>query len=279
MLIEMLNILDPLDLASPNSFPAMHLLTETMRRTYAERASYLGDADFGKVPVEQLTSVHHAAILRKQILDLPPEAPVAAGGLQMEKSGATTHYSVVDAEGNAVSNTYTLDGWFGSGVTVEGAGFLLNNEMDDFSAKPGSPNLFGLLQGEANAIAPYKRPLSQMTPTIVLKDGKLRLVLGSPGGSTITNTVLQVLLNVLVYRMDVLQAVSAPRFHDQWMPDKVMLERDGFSSATIERLRAAGYPVGFRENMGDCEAIEIDPHSDVRRGASDPRGDGKAIGY
>ena len=208
MLIEMLNILDPLDLDMQNSYPAMHLIAETMRRAYADRASYLGDGDFAQVPVDQLTSLQHADFLRKQILDSPPEAPVTASHLQVEKSGATTHFSVVDAEGNAVSNTYTLDGWFGWGVTVEGAGFLLNNEMDDFSAKPGAPNLYGLLQSEANSIAPHKRPLSQMTPTIVLEDGKLRLVLGSPGGSTITNTVFQVLLNVLVYRMDVLAAVG-----------------------------------------------------------------------
>ncbi len=280
MLIEMLNILDPLDLASPNSYPAMHLIAETMRRVYADRASYLGDADFTKVPVEQLTSLQHSEILRKQILESPPETPVTASDLQVGGSRApqrTIQWSMPRA--NAVSNTYTLNGWFGCGVTVEGAGFLLNNEMDDFTSKPGAPNLFGLVQGEANAIAPYKRPLSSTTPTMVLKDGKLRLVLGSPGGSTITNTVLQVLLNVLVYKMDVLQAVSAPRFHDQWSPDKVELEREGFSSATIERLRQAGYPVSFRDNMGDCEAIEVDPQSGVRYGASDPRGDGKAVGY
>jgi gamma-glutamyltranspeptidase/glutathione hydrolase len=178
-----------------------------------------------------------------------------------------------------VANTYTLNGWFGCGVTVEGAGFLLNNEMDDFTSKPGAPNLFGLVQGEANAIAPRKRPLSSMTPTIVLRDGKVCLVLGSPGGSTITNTVLQALLNVLVYKMDVLQAVSAPRFHDQWSPDQLTFEREGFSSDTIERLEKAGYPVSFRDSMGDCEAIEIDPQSGWRLGASDPRGDGKAVGY
>jgi gamma-glutamyltranspeptidase/glutathione hydrolase len=151
--------------------------------------------------------------------------------------------------------------------------------MDDFTTKPGSPNLFGLVQGEANAIAPRKRPLSSMTPTIVLSDGKVRLVLGSPGGSTITNTVLQVLLNVLVYKMDVLQAVASPRFHDQWSPDLLSLEREGFSSDTIKMLQKAGYPVNFRDNMGDCEVIEIDSQSGWRFGASDPRGDGKAVGY
>ncbi|MGA3324073.1 MAG: gamma-glutamyltransferase [Terriglobia bacterium] len=279
MLIEMLNVLEPLDLGTTNSYASIHLLAETMRRVYADRASYMGDADFASVPVAGLTSPRYAAQLREEILSAPPEAPVRAGEPQAFESGATTHFSVVDAEGDAVANTYTLNGWFGSGVTVEGAGFLLNNEMDDFTTKPGSPNLFGLVQGEANAIAPHKRPLSSMTPTLVTRDGKVRLVLGSPGGSTITNTVLQVLLNVLVYKMDVLQAVTSPRFHDQWSPDRLAFERVGFSSDTLEKLQQAGYPVSFRDNIGDCEAIEVAPESGWRFGASDPRADGKAVGY
>jgi len=279
MLIEMLNVLEPLDLGTTNSYESIHLLAETMRRAYADRASYLGDADFVSVPVAGLTSPRYAAQLREEILHARPEAPVRSGAPQVFESGATTHFSIVDAEGNSVANTYTLNGWFGCGVTVEGAGFLLNNEMDDFAAKPGSPNLFGLVQGEANAIAPHKRPLSSMAPTLVTRDGKVRLVLGSPGGSTITNTVLQVLLNVLVYRMDVLQAVTSPRFHDQWMPDRLEFERVGFSSDTLEKLQQAGYPVSFRDNIGDCEAIEIAPESGWRFGASDPRADGKAVGY
>jgi gamma-glutamyltranspeptidase/glutathione hydrolase len=279
MLIEMLNVLEPLDLGTANSYPSIHLLAETMRRAYADRASYMGDADFTSVPVAGLTSPRYAAQLRAEILRARPEAPVRPGEPQVFESGATTHFSVVDAEGDAVANTYTLNGWFGSGVTVEGAGFLLNNEMDDFTAKPGSPNLFGLVQGEANAIAPHKRPLSSMTPTLVTRDGKVRLVFGSPGGSTITNTVLQVLLNVLVYKMDVLQAVTSPRFHDQWTPDLLTFERVGFSSDTLEKLQQAGYPVSFRDSIGDCEAIEIAPESGWRLGASDPRADGKAVGY
>jgi gamma-glutamyltranspeptidase/glutathione hydrolase len=279
MLIEMLNVLEPLDLGTANSYGSIHLLAETMRRAYADRASYMGDADFASVPVAGLTSPRYAAQLREEILGARPEAPVRPGDPQVFESGATTHFSVVDAEGDAVANTYTLNGWFGSGVTVEGAGFLLNNEMDDFTAKPGSPNLFGLVQGEANAIAPRKRPLSSMTPTVVTRDGKVRLVLGSPGGSTITNTVLQVLLNVLVYKMDVLQAVTSPRFHDQWTPDLLTFERVGFSADTLEKLQQAGYPVSFRDTIGDCEAIEIAPQSGWRFGASDPRADGKAVGY
>jgi gamma-glutamyltranspeptidase/glutathione hydrolase len=279
MLIEMLNVLGPLDLGAPNSYASIHLIVETMRRAYADRAAYLGDADFVSVPVAGLTSPRYAAQLREQVLHSSPNAPVRAGEPQVFESGATTHFSVVDAEGNAVSNTYTLNGWFGCGVTVEGAGFLLNNEMDDFAAKPGEADMFGLVQGEANAIAPHKRPLSSMTPAIVTRDGKVRLVLGSPGGGTITNTVLQVLLNVLVYNMDILQAVTSPRFHDQWMPDRLTAERTGFSSDTLEKLEQAGYPLSFRDSMGDCEAIEIAPASGWRFGASDPRADGKAAGY
>ncbi len=279
ILIEMLNVLDPLDLGTPNSYASMHLIVEAMRRGYADRATYFGDADFVSVPVAGLTSPRYAAKLRDEILQSSPDAPVRPGEPQAFESGATTHFSVVDAEGNAVSNTYTLNGWFGSGVTVEDAGFLLNNEMDNFAAKPGQPNTFGLVQGEANAIAPHKRPLSSMTPTIVTRDGKLRLVLGSPGGGTITNTVLQVLLDVLVYKMDILQAVTSPRFHDQWLPDRLTLERVGFSSDTLEKLQQAGYPLSFRDSIGDCEAIEIDPESGWRWGASDPRADGKAVGY
>jgi gamma-glutamyltranspeptidase/glutathione hydrolase len=279
MLIEMLNVLEPLDLGAANSFGSIHLLAETMRRAYADRASYMGDADFATVPVAGLTSPRYAAQLREEILGARPDAPIRPGDPQVFESGATTHFSVVDAEGDAVANTYTLNAWFGSGVTVEGAGFLLNNEMDDFTSKPGSPNLFGLVQGEANAIAPRKRPLSSMTPTVVTRDGTVRLVLGSPGGSTITNTVLQVLLNVLVYKMDVLQAVTSPRFHDQWSPDLLTFERVGFSADTIEKLQQAGYPVSYRDTIGDCEAIEVAPQSGWRFGGSDPRADGKAVGY
>jgi gamma-glutamyltranspeptidase/glutathione hydrolase len=279
MLIEMLNVLEPLDLGTPNSCASIHLIAETMRRAYADRAAYLGDTDFVSVPVAGLTSPRYAARLRDEILQAKPEAPVRPGQPQAFESGSTTHFSVVDTEGNAVSNTYTLNGWFGCGVTVEGAGFLLNNEMDDFAAKPGEPNMFGLMQGEANAIAAHKRPLSSMTPTLVTRDGKVRLVLGSPGGGTIINTVLQVLLNNLVYKMDILQAVTSPRFHDQWIPDTLTLERVGFSSDTLEKLQQAGYPLSFRDGLGDCEAIALDPASGWRFGASDPRADGKAVGY
>jgi gamma-glutamyltranspeptidase/glutathione hydrolase len=204
---------------------------------------------------------------------------VGAGKPTAAESEQTTHFSVIDAEGNAVANTYTLNGAYGSGLTVKGAGFLLNNEMDDFTSKPGVANMYGLVQSEANAIAPRKRPLSAMTPTIVLHEGKVRLILGSPGGGTIINTVLQVLLNVLVYKMDVRQAVTSPRFHHQWMPDRLVLERWGFSADTIMKLEEAGYEIHTRDRMGACEAIEVDPATGWRFGGADPRTDGKAAGY
>ncbi len=284
-LIEMLNVLGSLDLGLANSYQSIHLMAETMRRAYADRAAYLGDADFVSVPVAELMSPKYAARLAEGVLHAKAEAPVQAGKPAAYESTETTHYSVMDADGNAVSNTYTLNGGYGSGVTVEGAGFLLNNEMDDFAAKPGTPNMFGLIQGEANAIAPRKRPLSSMTPTIVLEEGpdhskNVRLILGSPGGGTIINTVLEVLLNVLQYKMDVLQAVTAPRFHHQWMPDRLDLERVGFSGDTLQKLREAGYTLTFLNSLGNCEAIEIRPgEGGWRFGAADPRGEGKAAGY
>jgi len=278
-LIEMLNVLEPLDLGTPNSFHSMRLMVETMRRAYADRATYLGDADFGRVPVAGLTSPDYAARLREEILQGKPAAPVRPGQPLGFGSPETTHYSVIDAEGLSVANTYTLNGGYGCGVTVEGAGFLLNNEMDDFAAKPGVPNLFGLVQGEANAIAPRKRPLSSMTPTIALQDGKVRLILGSPGGGTILNTVLEVLLDVLAFKMPVREAVAAPRFHHQWLPDKLVLEQWGFSADTLERLQQAGYQIDFREHLGECQAIEVDPQTGWRFGAADPRGDGRVEAY
>ncbi|HET7840679.1 MAG TPA: gamma-glutamyltransferase, partial [Terriglobia bacterium] len=297
-LLEMLHVLEPVDLGPPNSFHSISLITETMRRAYADRAAYLGDTDFVSVPLDGLLSRKYADKLREEIVSAKPEAPVAAGQPAPYESSETTHYSVVDAEGNAVSNTYTLNEWFGSAVTVEGAGFLLNDEMDDFASKIGSPNMFGLIQGEANSIAPRKRPLSSMTPTIVLDnergsaqtndppesrapspESRVRLVLGSPGGATIINTVLQVLLNVVVYKMDVRSAVTAPRFHHQWMPDKLEMERIGFSDDTLEKLRQAGYKVEFLGSIGDCESIAVDPRTHWRFGAADPRREGKAAGY
>ncbi len=278
-LIEMLNILEPLDLGQPNSFHSIHLIAQTMRRAYADRAAYLGDADFVEVPARGLTSRTYAAFLREEVLKSKVHDAVGEGKPAAFESEQTTHFSVIDAAGNAVANTYTLNGKFGCGVTVKGAGFLLNNEMDDFTSKPGIANMYGLLQSEANTIAPRKRPLSAMTPTIFVRDGKVRMVLGSPGGGTIINTVLQVALNVLVYGMDVRQAVTSPRFHHQWMPDRLVLERWGFSEDTIMKLKEAGYELAYRDRMGACEAIEVDPAKGWRFGAADPRAGGKAAGY
>ncbi len=278
-LIEMLNILDPLDLGPPDSYPSIHLIAEAMRRAYADRAAYLGDADFVSVPVAGLTSLKYAAELRREILESKPDAPVRAGNPAPFEGPNTTHFSVVDAAGDAVSNTYTLNNGYGSGVTVEGAGFLLNDEMDDFTSKPGTPNMYGLVQSEANAIAPRKRPLSSMTPVIVLQNHKVRLVLGSPGGGTIINTVLQVLLNVVAYKMDVLRAVDAPRFHDQWRPDQLVVEKWGFSADTLDKLKKAGYKLRETDSLGECEAIAVDPETGWRFGAADSRGTGKAAGY
>lgn len=278
-LIEMLNVLEPLDLGPPESSQSIHLIAETMRRAYADRAAYLGDADQVSVPVAGLTSKEYAAKLRAEISQARAELEVHPGRPAEFESAQTTHFSVVDAEGNAVANTYTLNGSYGCGVTVEGAGFLLNNEMDDFTARPGTPNMFGLIQSEANEIAPRKRPLSSMAPTIVTENGKARLILGSPGGGTIINSVLQVLLNVVVFKMDIRQAVTAPRFHHQWMPDRLVLERWGFSADAVQKLQEAGYQLDYRDSIGLCEAIEIDPHTGWRFGAADPRGEGKAVGY
>ncbi|MGH9355703.1 MAG: gamma-glutamyltransferase, partial [Terriglobia bacterium] len=207
------------------------------------------------------------------------DASIGPGYPARNESMNTTHFSVVDAEGNAVSNTYTLNNGYGSGVTVAQGGFLLNDEMDDFTSKPGSPNMYGLIQSAANAIAPRKRPISSMTPVIVTQNGNLRLVLGSPGGGMITNTVLQVILNSLVYKMNILQAVIEPRFHDQWTPDTVFLERHAFPPGAVAKLRQAGYHTGFVDSIGECEAIAVDPKTGWRYGAADPRGAGEAAGY
>jgi gamma-glutamyltranspeptidase/glutathione hydrolase len=278
-LLEMLNVLEPMDLGAPNSSQSIHWMAETMRRAYADRAAYLGDADLVPVPVRGLISRQYAAKLREEILQAKAGVAVEPGKPTEFESSETTHFSVVDAQGNAVANTYTLNGGYGSGVTVEGAGFLLNNQMDDFAARPGEPNMYGLVQGDANAIAPRKRPLSSMTPTIVVQHGQVRLVLGSPGGGTISNTVLQVLLNVLAFQMDIRRAVMAPRFHHQWKPDELVLERWGFSADTIQKLQESGYRIAYRDRLGICEAIEIDPATGWRFGAADPRGNGKAVGY
>lgn len=281
-LVQLLNILEayPLSEYGHNSSRSIHLVAEAARRVYADRSKWLGDPDFFDVPVAGLISKAYAAALRNGISETraTPSEQVQPGEPQGYEHSETTHYSVVDAEGNAVSTTTTINGSYGNGQVVPGAGFLLNNEMDDFSAKPGAPNMFGLLGGDANAIAPRKRMLSSMTPTIVVKDGATRLVLGSPGGSRIITTVLQVILNVIDHGMTVQEAVDAPRFHHQWQPDAIRLERLGFPEDVVTALTAMGHATTVNDDMGDVHAIMIDD-TGLRLGASDPRMDGRTLGY
>ena len=295
VLLSALNILGGYDLAKlGDRTPAsMHLIVEAYRRAYMDRSDYLGDPDYNTIPAAELTSKKYAAAWRASILPdaatpsaslirpagfLPP-APKTAGRRRPE-SNDTTHYSVVDSEGDAVSVTTTLNDTFGSHVTAGSLGFLLNDEMDDFASKMGVPNMFGLIQGPANAIAPGKRPLSSMTPTIVLEDGKLRFVLGSPGGARIITTVANIFLSAAEYGLNIQQAVDAPRFHHQYQPDKLDLE-PGFSAETIAALRAQGYTVNVRDgHWSNGECIAIDPKTGDMLGGQDHRSAyGKAAGY
>src|SRR5262245_2965909 len=283
-LLEMLNVLEHYDLAKLGSASSdtIHLIAETQRRAFADRAEFMGDADFVKVPVEGLISKKYAADLAKTIdMDhATPSANVRAGRPMGYESTETTHFTVIDGEGNVVTNTYTLNGGYGSGVTARGTGVLLNNEMDDFTSKPGVPNAYGLLQSENNAIAPRKRPLSAMTPTIVLKDGKVWFAIGSPGGPTIINTVLQVIVNVVDFGMNIQQAIDAPRFHHQWMPDRIQWEALGLNKDTRKALEIKGQVFAEKPgNMGDAEGVMIDPKTGMRLGASDPRSGGVPVGY
>ncbi|HVO84284.1 MAG TPA: gamma-glutamyltransferase [Syntrophobacteria bacterium] len=273
-IIQMLNILEGYDLQAlgPNSAATVNVMAEAMRFAYADRSEYMGDPDFVKVPVAVLTSKEYAERLRSRIRpgQATPSDQVRPGTSFPEGTN-TTHYSVVDRWGNAVAITYTINDYYGCAAAVNGAGFLLNNEMDDFAIKPGVPNLYGLLGGDANAVEPYKRPLSSMSPTIVLKDGQVYLVLGSPGGSRIITTVMQVVLNVVSHGMTIREAVDAPRVHLQWIPDELRIEKNGLSADTIEKLTAMGYKVQVRGNMGDVNAIMVDPKTKVFLIASDPR--------
>ncbi|HEX8408482.1 MAG TPA: gamma-glutamyltransferase [Thermoanaerobaculia bacterium] len=289
-LVEMLNMLEAYDLKSLgwHSSKYVHTMVEVMRRAFADRATYLGDTDFATVPVGGLTSRAYAQFRAKSITDkATPSRDVAGGNPATYESPDTTHYSIIDAEGNVVSNTYTLNDSYGAGVTVKGAGFLLNNEMDDFTSKVGVANDYGLIQGEANAIAPKKRPLSSMTPAIVLKDGKPFLVIGSPGGPTIINTVLQVIVNVIDFGMNVQQAVAAPRFHHQWLPDHIFWEEFDLDGDTRAALEARGHKFRTLPGMdktepgeiGDAQGILIDPVTGMRMAGSDPRRGGVAAGY
>lgn len=303
VLIESLNILEGYDLRKMESRSAesMHYTVEAFRRAFFDRAEFMGDPDFSKIPVAQLVDKKYAAAWRETI---DPERATPSKDLKrpaifsqleqyaaahppaaaVRESNHTTHYSVVDADGNAVSVTTTINDWFGSRVTADGLGFLLNDEMDDFSAKAGVPNADGLIQGEANSIGPGKRPLSSMTPTIVAHNGKTVLVLGSPGSSKIITTVANVLMGVVDYGMNLQEAVDAPRFHNQWMPDVVNVEKWSSPDA-LSRLRKMGYKIqiGLDESSpywSDAECIAIDQKTGDRLGATDIRNStGKAMGY
>ncbi len=305
VLIESLNILEGFDLARlGRTAQAFHLTTEAYRRAFFDRAEFMGDPDFAKVPVAQLTDKKYAAAWRDTIdpahasasrelkrpaifSELKEYARAGISATPPHDSPHTTHYSVVDPDGNAVSVTTTINDWFGSRVTADGLGFLLNDEMDDFAAKIGVPNADGLIQGAANAVGPGKRPLSSMTPTIVVHDGKLAMVLGSPGSSKIITTVANVLMGVVDYGLNMQEAVNAPRFHNQWLPDELDVERSFFPD-TVALLRKMGHHVEYGIPEGphrgpywsDAESIAIDPDTGERLGATDGRNNtGKAVGY
>ncbi len=279
-IIQMLNMLEGTDYASSGagSASSIHYVAEVMRRFFADRAKHFGDADFADVPIKRLTGKKYAADRRSTIRPdrVTPSEDIQPGRPLGYESPETTHYSIVDAEGNAVAVTYTLNGLYGSGVAARGTGVLLNNIMDDFTSKPGEPNMFGLLQSEKNAIEPGKRPLSAMTPTIVSRGGKLFMVVGAPGGPTIISTVLQIITNVADFNMDLQPAVDFPRFHHQWMPDELRME-DGFSPRAIEGLKKRGHRIKFVSPMGRAMAIRRD--GDWLVGAADSRSEGTARGY
>lgn len=282
-LIQILNTLEgyPIGALGQNSAETIHLMAETMKLAYADRSEYLGDPDFVDVPVAALTSKEYAADMRDKIsADFArPAAQIAPADLAPYESDQTTHFSVVDKDGNAVSNTYTINFNYGSGLVADGTGVLMNNEMDDFSAKPGTPNGFGLIGGDANAIQAGKRPLSSMTPTIVLKDGKVWLVTGSPGGARIITTVLQVVMNMIDHGMNVAEASTAPRVHHQWLPDELRVE-EGLSLDTIRLLQAKGHSIALKDAMGSTQSIMRDPATGALYGASDPRRpDAATLGY
>ena len=283
-LAQILKSIEPFDLTkiAHNSSKYVQLLTEAERRSYADRAHYLGDIDFINVPIDSLIATLY---IKKRMNSFnwnkaTKSSEVSHGAILGHESDQTTHYSIVDQFGNAVSVTTTLNTGYGSKVLVKGAGFFLNNEMDDFSAKPGVPNVYGLVGSKANAIAPEKRMLSSMTPTIVEKDGKLKMVLGTPGGSTIITSVLQNIINIVDYKMGMQESVNKARFHHQWLPDNIRMEPNGFDSITKGNLTALGYELVERNSLiiGRVDAILLLPNGKLEGGA-DPRGDDKAVGF
>ncbi|GIU52724.1 MULTISPECIES: gamma-glutamyltransferase [Shewanella] len=271
-IIEMLNVLEnyPIQKLGHNTAQTLHLMVETMKHAYADRSEYLGDPDFTPVPIDELTSQKYADSIAKKIAynKATPSSEIKAGDIGPYESNQTTHYSVVDQWGNAVSNTYTLNFSYGSGLVAAGTGILLNNEMDDFSAKPGSPNGYGLIGGEANSVQGNKRPLSSMSPTIIMKDGKPFIVTGSPGGSRIITTTLQVIMNVVDHHLNIAEATAAPRIHHQWLPDYIGVETS-LNNDTVTLLEAKGHKVKTSSAMGSTQSIVVTENGIY--GASDPR--------
>lgn len=281
-LIQLLKSVEPYPLKKWgfNADSTVQVIVEAERRAYADRAAYLGDPDFFKVPGKQLMA---DAYIKDRMHNFnwskaTPSAEVKAGVISPAEHEETTHYSIVDREGNSVSITTTLNGSYGACVVVKGAGFLLNNEMDDFSVKPGAPNMYGLVGGEANSIAPNKRMLSSMTPTIIEKNGELFMVVGTPGGSTIITSVFQTVLNVLEFDKTMQEAVAAKRFHHQWLPDEVQVEEGALDSVTVEKLRVKGYLIKPRGPIGRVDAI-LKTKWGYYQGGADPRGDDRVIGW
>ncbi|AQS92760.1 gamma-glutamyltransferase [Polaribacter sp. BM10] len=283
-LAQILKAVEPYDLSKieHNSTKYIQLLTEAERRSYADRANFLGDIDFVNVPVDSLTNAKYINNRMKSFSwdKATPSSEVSHGKILGYESDETTHYSIVDQFGNAVSVTTTLNTGYGSKVVVKGAGFILNNEMDDFSSKPGVPNVYGLVGSKANSIAPEKRMLSSMTPTIVEENGKLKMVVGTPGGSTIITSVLQNILNVTEYKMGMQESVDQPRFHHQWLPDVVRMEPNGFNEETKSKLETLGYEILERNSLiiGRVDAILVLPNGKLEAGA-DKRGDDAAAGF
>ena len=288
-LVQILHMLEPYDLKGlgHNSSAYIHLLSEVFKRAFADRSRWLGDPAFFDVPLERLLSRDYATGMMRGFdpNQATPAAAAGPGDPSPREKPSTTHFSIVDATGMIVSNTYTLNDSFGSGVMAEGLGFLMNNQMDDFSTRPGSPNLYGLVGGEANSIAPGKRMLSSMSPTIVLRKDSATsrsipfLVLGSPGGPAIITSVAQVILDITEFGIEPQTAVNAPRFHHQWLPDRIWLDRGMFPVDVIEALKRRGHDVAERDPRGEVETILVDPEGQWLFGASDARARGAAVGY